>query len=117
MEFADTSSIGELSDGVASSAVEYHEASGTYTTEFDSHARPPSVAVVDAVAAAVGRDPLELPPLYSVLDTDALDALFASPANGQFRGPGSVAFEYADHDVTVRSHGTIRVEQASASDS
>ena len=37
----------------------------------------PSVAVVDAVAAAIESDPVQLPVLHGAIDTDALDVLFA----------------------------------------
>jgi hypothetical protein len=56
----------------------------------------PSEQVVDAVAACADTDPLDLPPLYESIDTDALDALFRS--NG---GDCTVVFEYADYEVTV----------------
>ena len=43
----------------------------------------PTVAIVEAVSEATGRDPIEIQPLAEVLDPDALDAVFAgaSPAN------------------------------------
>lgn len=52
--------------------------------------------VVDVVAAARGVDPMELDPLYDVIDPDALDAVLARDTDVE------VAFEYADCLVVVR---------------
>lgn len=38
----------------------------------------PSEAVITAVATAFNRDPLEMEPLYELIDPDALDAIFHS---------------------------------------
>jgi hypothetical protein len=60
--------------------------------------RPVSDAVVEAVAAAAGVDPLELDVmLYEVVDPDALDRLFA----GDRPTRGRIEFEMADFAVTV----------------
>lgn len=61
----------------------------------------PSTAVVRAVSAVEGQDPLNLPPLAHVLDPDALDVLFA--ANGRC-GPktgGRLSFIYSKSRVTI----------------
>lgn len=64
-----------------------------------------STRVVEAVADAVGTDPLDLePPLYYAIDLDALERLV---------GEGStklVRFEYVDRTVTVRGDGTVLVD-------
>lgn len=52
--------------------------------------------VVDVVAAAKGVDPMELNPLYDVMDPDALDAVLARDTHVE------VTFEYADCLVVVR---------------
>jgi hypothetical protein len=53
---------------------------------------------VDLVADAAGVDAVDLDPLYSSVDPDALDSLL---------GPGvHVAFRYAGFEVTV--HGDSR---------
>jgi hypothetical protein len=53
---------------MATPQVEYHEPTNSYRTEFDHQTRSATNAVVTAVAAAAGTDPLELPPLYPVVD-------------------------------------------------
>lgn len=63
--------------------------------------RRASLAVVSAVSSAAGVDPTDLdPPLYEVIDPDALDSLFQTET-------GSVTFEYhgaivnVDHEQVV----------------
>lgn len=98
------------SDRIASPAVDFHKEEGTYRTQFDSHTRPASEAILSAVVAATGNDPLELPPLYSVIDPDALDALFETPTPGASKQRLTVTFEYADCRVSAKAHGTVVVE-------
>ena len=57
-------------------------------------------AIVDAVSDAEDCDPLELPPLWNVIDSEALDGLFAPTRRGQPRA-GRVAFVYAGYEVSV----------------
>lgn len=58
------------------------------------------VAVVEVLAAATGRDPIDLDPLYDTIDPEALNAIFAPRAPGQVR-IGTVSFPVGDWDVTV----------------
>ena len=61
-------------------------------------------AVVEAVAAAEGIPPSQLSePLYSVVDSDALDSLFRSTS-------GSVTFTYYGYEVTVDATEQIELE-------
>lgn len=94
-------------DLIASDRVTFDEETGTYRTKFDGHARLPTEAVVYAVAEASRSDPLDLPPLHSVLDPDALNALFETGTNGRSRTGILVSFEYAGHHVIIEEHGTI----------
>lgn len=65
--------------------------------------RPASHRIVESLAAAMGVDPIELePPLYEVVETDALDTLLDSGAE--------IRFEYRDHLVCVDSDGTVTVD-------
>lgn len=68
-----------------------------------------SEGVVQAVAAAKGVDPMQLQPLYDVVDLDALDALFQRTADGAPATTGSVRFEYAGKTVVVHSDGSVHV--------
>lgn len=73
----------------------------------------PSRAVVEAVAAATGREPATLSPLQRRVDTDALDSFLTST-----REPGderlSVSFAYEGVEVTVGTGGRIDVREPEA---
>lgn len=101
---------GLSSDGIASSTVDFHESSGIYHTQFDVHTRSASEAILTAVATAIGKDQLELPPLYSAIDPDALDALFDTPTHSASKQCLTVSFEYAGCQVSAKARGTVVVE-------
>ena len=65
---------------------------------------PPTVAVVEAVAAATDRTPTGLPLLQNTLDPDALNALLT-------RGAASVtiSFQYAGVIVSASGDGSIKI--------
>jgi len=69
-----------------------------------------SIAVVYAVAAKRGVDPLEVPPLYDWIDPEALDALFdratVPTAGGRDR---HVEFRYDGHDVTISATEDLEI--------
>lgn len=78
-----------------------------------------STCVVEAVARAKGVDAIELPPLATVVDPDALDSLFRSRPDGSDRAgtrgfDGEVRFPYAGREVTVRSETDIVVREQSS---
>ncbi len=64
----------------------------------------PATAVVEAVAAAEGVDATELPSLYEVIDTDALNSLFSSPG-----AEAVLSFRVDNWNVFVNADGRIRV--------
>jgi hypothetical protein len=66
---------------------------------------PPSQAIPEAVADAVGCEITDLPPLYDVVDPDALDDVFAD------RDAGTVSFCYSDHRITVTETGEIEISE------
>ncbi|WP_232700691.1 HalOD1 output domain-containing protein [Halobacterium wangiae] len=70
-----------------------------------------SEGIVVAVASATERDPLALPPLYSVVDPDALDALLATTSARNATRGITATFEYAGCTVTVEDPGRIHVER------
>ncbi|SFR32168.1 HalOD1 output domain-containing protein [Halogeometricum limi] len=70
--------------------------------------------VVDAVADVRAIDPLELSPLGAVVDTDALDALFAPGSELTRPHDVDLTFEYEGCGVTVESGGTVSVAPVSA---
>lgn len=63
----------------------------------------PSQAVIAAVAAAEGVDPLDLPPLFEAVDTEALDRVLAGDV-------GQVRVDYHDYRVTVDQRGVVDLE-------
>jgi hypothetical protein len=69
----------------------------------------PSSQVVEAVAREEGVSATELsPPLYDVVDTDALDELLSSDSTRE-SGSLRISFEYRGHDVSVESGDAIEV--------
>lgn len=66
---------------------------------------PISVVVVRAVAVLENTDPMELPPLYQVIDPEALDALVESDPGP----PRQIEFDYCGYEVIVRegTHVTV----------
>lgn len=87
----------------------YHPGTDTYRTEYDREATPPARVVVHAIAALEDRSPLELDPINTALDPDALDSLFASRGICPDRGDVTVAFDYHGYGVTIHSYGVIAV--------
>ncbi|RDI73149.1 hypothetical protein DWB78_14420 [Halopelagius longus] len=72
-------------------------------------------AVVRAVSAEKERHPLEMEPLYSVIETDALDTLFASQTNGNRRMSNrKVAFRYSGCDIWVTENREVLVAKSEA---
>ena len=76
------------------------------STTLDYHRDSPSLRVVEALADATDTDPLELEPLYNVVDPEALDRLFRTDSHIS----ASVRFEYEGHTVEVRSDGSVSID-------
>lgn len=65
-----------------------------------------STDVITAIADEEGVDPMDLePPLYEVVDLDALEMLFDRDADVE----GRFVFSYNGYDVTVTSGGEVSV--------
>lgn len=62
--------------------------------------------VVSAVARELNTDPLELPPLYNVVDGDSLESWVETSEDGE------LTFSYAGVRVTVYSSGTVEVQES-----
>lgn len=62
-------------------------------------------AVVETVAQVTQTSLHELPPLYDVVDGEAMEAFIGS-ADGRSTG---LRFEYAGHEVVVLGDRTVRV--------
>lgn len=68
-----------------------------------------SERIVSEVADVTDTDPLSLDPLYTVIDPDALDALFESSRTGSGGTPTRIEFTYCDCTVVVTSDGDVSV--------
>ncbi|SEH45380.1 hypothetical protein SAMN05192561_10218 [Halopenitus malekzadehii] len=71
----------------------------------DERGRPPSLAIIEAVAAAEGVDPLELDVLSDTIDLESIDKLL----KGSDGTPIHIQFSVNEWDVFVRDDGAIRV--------
>lgn len=93
-------------------AVTYDSSRDRYHADF-SVGKPDSVAdaVVQSVAEIVERDPVTLPPLGDVVDTDSLCGVFRSACDAD--STVSVSFEYSGVVVIVHGHGRISFEERS----
>ncbi|UPV99834.1 hypothetical protein M0R88_15105 [Halorussus gelatinilyticus] len=70
-------------------------------------------AVVRAVSAEKDSRPTEIESLYSVIETDALNALFAPQLGGSRRmANGAVAFEYSGCDIRVTHDGEVLLRES-----
>ncbi|MBX0298213.1 HalOD1 output domain-containing protein [Haloarcula nitratireducens] len=67
---------------------------------------PPSVALVEAVAAATDRTTADLPLRHRSVDADAFDALLTSEESASV----TVSFKYADTTVRVNRNGNIEIQ-------
>lgn len=72
----------------------------------DSSTGSVGMAVISTVAARSNTDPEELDSLYSVVDPDALEALFQPGTTG------TVSFRYHGYEVVVHSDGDLDVTRA-----
>lgn len=88
--------------------VEFDVDANIFRGEYDSSRDQPSLAIVAVVAAAAESDPIELPPLHSVIDTEVLNNLLSETANDD-RKNASLSFSYEGFAVTAFSEGTIEV--------
>lgn len=78
-------------------------------TSKSRHAAPssvnsPSTAIIKKIAFATDTPAEDLPPLYDVLDPDALNGLVSSLTTD-----GQVEFRYAGYKVTVQADQAIEV--------
>lgn len=62
---------------------------------------PLSLAVVECISEADGGDPDPRPPLYEVVDPEALNNLFREQNNGE------VTFTYLDYEITVNGDAVV----------
>lgn len=79
---------------------------GEFRLEHQAENDPVSTMVLSEVADQANVDPVDLAPrLATVVDTDALEALFTSDS----RGYTGVKFRYAGHRITIHSDEVVQV--------
>lgn len=74
---------------------------------------PPSHRVVERVADEVGAEPTQLEPLYSSIDPDALDKLFADSTGTTDSGVVELTFTYAGYRIVVAQDRSVEVVPSS----
>ncbi|MBX0285013.1 hypothetical protein EGH22_01615 [Halomicroarcula sp. F28] len=77
-----------------------------YETEWTGSRQPPSMAIVEAVAAAEGVDPMELTPLSEEIDFEAFDRLLSNSAPDTC---GVLSLRLSGWNVFVSGDGRIKV--------
>lgn len=83
----------------------------TATVPTSRHAESASESIVTAVADAKDVSPMDLPPLYSSIDPDALDSLVGSPDATRGEPEVSVTLTYDSYEVTVVGDGVSLTEK------
>jgi hypothetical protein len=71
-----------------------------------------SIRLSEAMATVTGDDPCDLPPLYDVIDPDALDALFpplSAERHQSDQSPLEIVFSWCGHAVRVQQSGAISI--------
>lgn len=76
------------------------------------HHPEPSDRVVAAVADVEDVSPVELPPLTSVIDPDAVDNLVTPPVTGDAQSEIRVIFEYYGYTIVVDDEGCVTVQDS-----
>ena len=97
----ETNEVGDVEtpDGSAGA-----DASPTTARQSGEESDRPTVAVVEAVAAATGRSTGDLPPLQETLDADALNTLLSRQPSAV-----TVSFRYAGTVVSVSGNDGVEV--------
>lgn len=91
------------------SVVEFDVESESFRATYDRTRDSTSLAVVAMVATALGRDPLNLTPLHSVIDIDSFDELATESSTGH-GNCDSISFCYEEFEITVSSDGSIEAD-------
>jgi hypothetical protein len=81
----------------------------SYQTAIDTEDMSASTAVIRTVAAVTNQDPLEMKPLYDVIDPDALNNLFAPSRLASCEHDLVVEFSYNGCSVRLSGDCSLRV--------
>lgn len=78
-------------------------------TEYrDFEGATPSELIIDAIAKAEGVDPLELEPLYDIIDPTTIDSLFTRPGTPP-KNEVALSFKVENSLVNIHSDGRILI--------
>jgi len=97
-------------------AIEYDEETDTYRAAFDSSADSVAMTVVWTVAIVTETDPVDLPRLCSVVDTDALEAIMRPTTASAIGSDRHVSFTFGGCSVAVHSYGVVAVRPLRSAD-
>lgn len=84
----------------------YDETAGVYRATCKPETSP-TQGVVAAIGLITETDATDMEPLYTVVDTTALDALLDGAAGDEDVEPISVRFTYHEYEITVDSTGEM----------
>lgn len=85
------------------------ECTPVYETQYEANSEgSPIVVVIEALATVKGVHPLEMDPLYDVIDVEAVDRLFQNQDN-ESDSPKTLSFAVEGWNVFVREDGSIRL--------
>lgn len=77
-----------------------------------THDISPSEKVLDTIAKRDGVSPVDVePPLYDVIDPEALDALFRDSEDGTTDPERRIVFRYSGYHVSVSGSGDVRIAE------
>lgn len=80
--------------------VDYDPAEDRYQASYDLEKVSPGIAVVEAIAAAEGVDPLDIEPLGATIDLEALDSILRS---GSSQSDPTVTLRIQGYEITLYS--------------
>lgn len=86
--------------------VEYDLETQSFTATYDSTRDSTCLAVVAIVSTVLGREPRDLTPLHTVVETDALDEL-ATPSSPGQRACDRISFQYEGFEITVTNEDVV----------
>jgi hypothetical protein len=87
----------------------------TVRVRYNWSSTTPSAAVVETIAVALDKDPVEMNPLYDYIDPDALDELVEASSSDPTGRDTSVSFVVDGNRVTVSGSGEVAVRTATRS--
>ena len=92
-------------------AVDYDPAEDRYRASYDLEEIDPSLAVVKAIAAVEGVDPLDMEPLGTTVDLEALDSVLQS---GTGTSDPTITLRIRGYEIILYSSGLLVLQRLDA---